>query len=69
MRLLPLPAERKKMSVLSRPNTPCRGLCSHNVGDYICRGCGRTVEEVRDWNSYTPEQRKAAALAAKERRK
>ena len=52
------------MSVLSRPNTPCRGLCSHNVGDYICRGCGRTVEEVRDWNSYTPEQRKAAALAA-----
>lgn len=57
------------MSVLSRPNTPCRGLCSHNVGDYVCRGCGRTVEEVRDWNSYTPEQRKAAALAAKERRK
>ena len=69
MRLLPLPAERQQMSVLSRPNTPCRGLCSHNVGDYVCRGCGRTVEEVRDWNSYTSEQRKAAALAAKERKK
>ena len=64
-----MPAERHPVSVLSRPDTPCRGLCSHNVGDYICRGCGRTVEEVRDWNSYTPEQRKAAALAAKERRK
>lgn len=69
MRLLPLPAERQQMSVLSRPNTPCRGLCSHNVGDYVCRGCGRTVEEVRDWNSYTPEQRKAAAMATKERKK
>lgn len=34
---------------------------------YRCQS--RTVEEVRDWNSYTPEQRKAAALAAKERRK
>lgn len=57
------------MSVLSRPNTPCRGLCSHCVGDDICRGCGRTVEEVSDWNSYTPKQRKAIAIAAKERKK
>lgn len=51
------------MSVLSRPaSTPCVGKCSHNVGDDICRGCGRTIPEVRDWNSYTPEQ-KAEVMA------
>lgn len=55
------------MSVLSRPSTPCVGRCSHCVGDEICRGCGRTVGEVRDWNSYSAEQKAAvmAALAAR----
>lgn len=37
--------------------SPCVGRCSHCVGDLICRGCGRTLEEVRDWNSYTSEQK------------
>lgn len=48
---------------------PCRGRCSHNVGDDICRGCGRTVEEVRDWNSYSPEQKKAVMERIREDRK
>lgn len=45
------------MSVLARPETPCCGLCSHCVGDDICRGCGRTVEEARDWNTYSARER------------
>lgn len=57
------------MSILNRPTTtPCRGICSHCVGDDICRGCGRTVAEVRDWHGMTQEQRRAAMQAAKERR-
>ena len=48
---------------------PCRGRCSHNVGGDICRGCGRTVEEVRDWNSYSPEQKKAVMERIREDRK
>jgi predicted Fe-S protein YdhL (DUF1289 family) len=32
-------------------------LCSHNVGGDVCTGCGRTVEEVRDWNFYTSEEK------------
>ncbi|MNG34445.1 hypothetical protein D3C84_1209260 [compost metagenome] len=48
------------MSVL-RPNkpdsSPCVSLCSHNVGGDVCTGCGRTVEEVRDWNFYTSEEK------------
>lgn len=57
------------MSVLSRPSTPCVGRCFHSVGDEICRGCGRTIEEVRDWNAYTPEKRRAVMVQLAARRK
>lgn len=56
------------MSVLSRPDTPCRGTCSHCVGDDICRGCGRTVAEVRDWPAMSPDRRRHAAQLARERK-
>lgn len=46
---------------ISRPNkpdsSPCRGICSHNVGGDVCTGCGRTVAEVRDWNQYSSEKK------------
>lgn len=38
-------------------SSPCVGKCSHNVGDYLCRGCWRTPEEVRDWNTYSDAQK------------
>ncbi|MCD6026511.1 MAG: Fe-S oxidoreductase [Solimicrobium sp.] len=31
-----------------RPDTPCVAVCSTTF-DEICRGCGRTVEEVAMW--------------------
>ncbi len=46
---------------------PCRNTCSHSVGDEICRGCFRDIEQVRDWNSYTKEQKKEAVKIIKER--
>lgn len=46
-------------------SSPCIGKCSHNVGDYICKGCGRTVEEVRDWNNLSPEFKIAVKELAK----
>ncbi|WP_455233449.1 DUF1289 domain-containing protein [Geopseudomonas aromaticivorans] len=58
------------MSVLNPRNTPtgspCTGICSHSVGDAVCRGCGRTVEEVLHWASYTAEEKIAvkARIAA-----
>lgn len=48
------------MSLNPRDNpasSPCIGRCSHNVGDAICRGCKRTVEEVLLWNSLSDEQK------------
>lgn len=39
-------------------DSPCIGICSStNVGDDICIGCGRTAQEVIDWNTYTDEQK------------
>ncbi len=44
------------MSVLGKRtiySSPCVGICSATaLGDSICKGCGRTAEEVRDWNGY-----------------
>jgi predicted Fe-S protein YdhL (DUF1289 family) len=35
-------------------DSPCIGICSTtNVGDDVCRGCGRTAEEVIHWNQLT----------------
>jgi len=58
------------MSTLTTPRlTPCVGRCSHNVGDILCRGCKRTIEEVRDWNTYTDEQKRAVMALLPERQR
>jgi len=38
-------------------NRPCIGVCSNSTFDSICRGCGLTVEEYRDWLIYTRQQK------------
>lgn len=47
------PLRNRAVSIMGRPNrpdsSPCIGICSHNTGGNVCRGCGRTVAEVRDW--------------------
>ncbi|WP_051305092.1 DUF1289 domain-containing protein [Chitinilyticum litopenaei] len=37
------------MSQTTRPDTPCIAVCSTALGDDICRGCGRTMQEVAMW--------------------
>ena len=45
--------------------SPCVKVCKIKEGiDYIslgsqliCVGCGRTLEQIRDWATYTDEQR------------
>lgn len=39
-------------------DTPCVGICSTtNIGDDICKGCGRLAEEVIYWNTYSDEKK------------
>ncbi len=43
-----------------RDNTdsPCVGICSAtSLGDEVCIGCGRTANEVIEWNTLTDEQK------------
>jgi predicted Fe-S protein YdhL (DUF1289 family) len=39
-----------------RPDTPCVAVCSTTF-DEVCRGCGRTVNEVAQWVFMTEEEK------------
>ncbi len=36
------------------PDTPCIAICSTSQGDELCKGCGRTFQEVQDWPAMSP---------------
>jgi predicted Fe-S protein YdhL (DUF1289 family) len=38
-------------------SSPCRGKCTTCYGGDFCKGCGRTVAQIRDWNTYTDQQK------------
>lgn len=37
--------------------TPCAAVCKIDPVTSVCKGCGRTYEEIQDWNRFTDEQR------------
>lgn len=46
----------------STPDAPCIAICSTSQGDAICKGCGRSFDEVQHWTAYTPAQKRAVWL-------
>ena len=40
------------------PDTPCIAICSTSQGDAICKGCGRSFEEVQRWPEMGPAQKR-----------
>ena len=40
------------------PDTPCIAICSTSQGDEICKGCGRTFDEVQLWTEMDPVQKR-----------
>ncbi|MEN6586782.1 MAG: DUF1289 domain-containing protein [Sulfuricella sp.] len=38
------------------PSSPCIGYCSTSLGDVVCKGCGRTAEEIDRWLLLDDEQ-------------
>jgi predicted Fe-S protein YdhL (DUF1289 family) len=36
------------------PDTPCIAICSTSQGDDLCKGCGRTFDEVQHWPAMSP---------------
>jgi len=41
------------------PDTPCIAICSTSQGDDVCKGCGRTFEEVQLWPEMSPGDKRA----------
>ncbi len=42
----------------STPDTPCIAICSTSQGDAMCKGCGRTFDEVQHWPSMSPAEKR-----------
>jgi hypothetical protein len=41
------------------PDTPCIAICSTSQGDAVCKGCGRSFEEVQLWPQMRPAEKRA----------
>ena len=40
------------------PDAPCIAICSTSQGDAMCKGCGRSFEEVQHWPAMTPGEKR-----------
>jgi predicted Fe-S protein YdhL (DUF1289 family) len=43
----------------STPDAPCIAICSTSQGDELCKGCGRSFDEVQHWPVLTPVEKRA----------
>ncbi len=41
------------------PDTPCIAICSTSQGDPMCKGCGRSFDEVQRWTEMSPYDKRA----------
>jgi len=50
--------EAVEISLSQSVDSPCVDVCELD-SDFVCKGCGRTIEEILKWREYTVEQQKA----------
>lgn len=50
-------------------NSICRKVCEYEDDQRICRGCGRTAEEITEWFYATQERKREIAKTARKRSK
>lgn len=41
------------------PDAPCIAICSTSQGDDVCKGCGRSFDEVQHWTAFSPLAKRA----------
>jgi uncharacterized protein len=57
---LPMPAKQAWLDwYADTPDAPCIAICSTAQGDAVCKGCGRTEQEVQRWTEMTPGAKRA----------
>ena len=42
----------------STPDAPCIAICSTSQGDELCKGCGRSFDEVQNWPVFSPAEKR-----------
>ncbi|MDP3085014.1 MAG: DUF3717 domain-containing protein [Rubrivivax sp.] len=42
----------------STPDAPCIAICSTSQGDDVCKGCGRSFDEVQHWPALSPSEKR-----------
>jgi len=47
--------------------TPCIKVCTMDAASGLCIGCGRTLDEIARWGSFTDAERCAIMAALQER--
>jgi uncharacterized protein len=58
-RVFPVPAWHAWLTWYeSTPDTPCIAICSTSQGDEVCKGCGRTFDEVQFWTEMRPAEKR-----------
>lgn len=40
-------------------DTPCIAICSTSQGDALCKGCGRTFEEIQHWPAMSAVEKRS----------
>jgi uncharacterized protein len=40
------------------PDAPCIAICSTSQGDSVCKGCGRSFDEVQRWTAMSPGEKR-----------
>jgi predicted Fe-S protein YdhL (DUF1289 family) len=48
--------------------TPCIDVCEMDEATGLCRGCGRTIDEIARWSGMSPEERRGIMAALPARR-
>lgn len=48
--------------------SPCIRMCTLNEND-VCLGCGRLLNEITSWTSYSDQKRQALLLLCNERKR
>jgi hypothetical protein len=39
-------------------DTPCIDICEIDALSGLCKGCGRTIDEIAGWSQLSPEERR-----------
>jgi predicted Fe-S protein YdhL (DUF1289 family) len=55
-----MPADpRPPAAIEPSPPSPCLGICLMDPAMRMCRGCLRTIDEIRDWYEASAAEKRA----------